>query len=92
MPPVVIEDASDMLLAITRQAVCDVPGKRSAAAVEGQRQQDYQHSIGRAARGEDGPAQLYVPAAARRPFMLGKRKIKLRPEELQKVAENAAVR
>ncbi|MFA8812021.1 DNA topoisomerase IV subunit A, partial [Escherichia coli] len=40
-----------------------------------------------AARGEDGLAQLYVlPPQSTLTIHVGKRKIKLRPEELQKVA------
>ncbi len=65
----------------------DVPGKRSAAVVEGQRQQDYQHSIGRSRAWRGWLAQLYVlPPQSTLTIHVGKRKIKLRPEELQKVA------
>ncbi len=47
MPPLVIEDDADMLLAITHAGrMLMFPGERSAAAVERQRQQDYQHSVG----------------------------------------------
>lgn len=66
MPPVVIEDASDMLLAITQaRPYVDVPGKRSAAAVEGQRQQDYQHSIGRSRAWRGWPGATVRSAAAK---------------------------
>ncbi len=45
LPPMEIHGADDMLLSITRRrAHVDVPGCRSAAAVEGQRQQDRLHS------------------------------------------------
>ena len=68
MPPVVIEDASDMLLAITQAGrmlmfpVSDLP-----QLSKGKRQQDYQHSIGRsrAWRGWSGATVRSAAAKAR---------------------------
>ncbi|MCS5932545.1 hypothetical protein LNQ03_21795 [Klebsiella pneumoniae subsp. pneumoniae] len=93
MPPLVIEDESDMLLAThRRRADADVPGQRSAAAVEkGKGRQNYQHSGGEAAAGQDGLAHLFVlPPQSTLTIHVGKRKIKLRPEELQKSPASAA--
>ena len=88
MPPVVIEDASDMLLAITQAGrmlmfpVSDLP-----QLSKGKGNKIINIPSAEAARGEDGLAQLYVlPPQSTLTIHVGKRKIKLRPEELQKVA------
>ena len=87
MPPVVIEDASDMLLAITQAGrmlmfpVSDLP-----QLSKGKGNKIINIPSAEAARGEDGLAQLYVlPPQSTLTIHVGKRKIKLRPEELQKV-------
>ncbi|STM37004.1 topoisomerase IV subunit A [Escherichia coli] len=66
MPPVVIEDASDMLLAITQAGrmlmfpVSDLP-----QLSKGKGNKIINIPSAEAARGEDGLAQLYVSAAAK---------------------------
>ncbi|SQC14845.1 Topoisomerase IV subunit A [Klebsiella pneumoniae] len=71
------------------------PGQRSAAAVERQGQQIISIPAAEAAAGQDGLAHLFVlPPQSTLTIHVGKRKIKLRPEELQKVTgeRGAAVR
>ncbi|STG50231.1 topoisomerase IV subunit A [Escherichia coli] len=77
MPPVVIEDASDMLLAITQAGrmlmfpVSDLP-----QLSKGKGNKIIKHSVAEAARGEDGLAQLYVlPPQSTLTFMLGNAKL-----------------
>ena len=81
MPPVVIEDASDMLLAITQAGrmlmfpVSDLP-----QLSKGKGNKIINIPSAEAARGEDGLAQLYVlPPQSTLTIHVGKRKIKLRP-------------
>jgi topoisomerase IV subunit A len=84
---VVIEDESDMLLAITQAGrmlmfpVSDLPqlSKGKGNKIIGIPSAD-------AAKGVDGLAHLYLlPPQSTLTIHVGKRKIKLRPEELQKV-------
>jgi topoisomerase-4 subunit A len=87
MPPLVIEDESDMLLAITQAGrmlmfpLSDLPqlSKGKGNKIIGIPSAD-------AAKGADGLAHLYIlPPQSTLTIHVGKRKIKLRPEELQKV-------
>ncbi|MDU5729926.1 MAG: DNA topoisomerase IV subunit A [Citrobacter freundii] len=87
MQPVVIEDETDMLLAITQAGrmlmfpVSDLP-----QLSKGKGNKIINIPSAEAAKGEDGLAQLYVlPPQSTLTIHVGKRKIKLRPEELQKV-------
>lgn len=87
MQPVVIEDETDMLLAITQAGrmlmfpVSDLP-----QLSKGKGNKIINIPSAEAAKGEDGVAQLYVlPPQSTLTIHVGKRKIKLRPEELQKV-------
>lgn len=87
MPPVVIEDETDMLLAITAAGrmlmfpVSDLP-----QLSKGKGNKIINIPSAEAARGDDTLAQLYVlPPQSTLTIHVGKRKIKLRPEELQKV-------
>ncbi|SUB69501.1 DNA topoisomerase 4 subunit A [Pluralibacter gergoviae] len=88
MPPAVIEDETDTLLAITRAGrmlmfpVSDLPqlSKGKGNKIIGIPSAD-------AASGADGLAHLLLlPPQSTLTIHVGKRKIKLRPEELQKVA------
>lgn len=88
MPPLVIEDETDMLLAITSAGrmlmfpVSDLPqlSKGKGNKIIGIPSAD-------AASGADGLAHLYIlPPQSTLTIHVGKRKIKLRPEELQKVS------
>lgn len=64
----------------------DVPGQRFAGAVERQGQQDHQYPVSGSGKGEDSLAHLFLlPPQSTLTIHVGKRKIKLRPEELQKV-------
>jgi topoisomerase-4 subunit A len=87
MPPQVIENESDMLLAITQAGrmlmfpLTDLPqlSKGKGNKIIGVPSAD-------AASGADGLAHLYIlPPQSTLTIHVGKRKIKLRPEELQKV-------
>jgi DNA topoisomerase IV subunit A (EC 5.99.1.3) len=87
MPPLVIEDETDMLLAITQAGrmlmfpLSDLPqlSKGKGNKIIGIPSAD-------AAKGADGLAHLYIlPPQSTLTIHVGKRKIKLRPEELQKV-------
>ncbi|HEY2451502.1 MAG TPA: DNA topoisomerase IV subunit A [Scandinavium sp.] len=87
MPPQVIENESDMLLAITLAGrmlmfpLNDLPqlSKGKGNKIIGVPSVD-------AANGTDGLAHLYIlPPQSTLTIHVGKRKIKLRPEELQKV-------
>jgi topoisomerase-4 subunit A len=87
MPPLVIEDASDMLLAITQAGrmlmfpVSDLP-----ELSKGKGNKIINIPSAEAAKGEDGLAHLLIlPPQSTLTIHVGKRKIKLRPEELQKV-------
>lgn len=86
MPPVVIEDETDMLLAITAAGrmlmfpVSDLP-----QLSKGKGNKIINIPSAEAARGDDTLAQLYVlPPQSTLTIHVGKRKIKLRPEELPK--------
>jgi topoisomerase-4 subunit A len=83
----VIEDASDMLLAITQAGrmlmfpVSDLP-----ELSKGKGNKIINIPSAEAAKGEDGLAHLLIlPPQSTLTIHVGKRKIKLRPEELQKV-------
>ena len=87
MPPLVIEDESDMLLAITAAGrmlmfpVSDLP-----QLSKGKGNKIISIPAAEAAAGQDGLAHLFVlPPQSTLTIHVGKRKIKLRPEELQKV-------
>ncbi len=87
MPPLVIEDESDMLLAITAAGrmlmfpVSDLP-----QLSKGKGNKIISIPAAEAAAGRDGLAHLFVlPPQSTLTIHVGKRKIKLRPEELQKV-------
>ncbi|CDQ16249.1 DNA topoisomerase IV, subunit A [Klebsiella quasipneumoniae subsp. quasipneumoniae] len=87
MPPLVIEDESDMLLAITAAGrmlmfpVSDLP-----QLSKGKGNKIINIPAAEAAAGQDGLAHLFVlPPQSTLTIHVGKRKIKLRPEELQKV-------
>ncbi|PLP22113.1 DNA topoisomerase IV subunit A, partial [Klebsiella michiganensis] len=87
MPPLVIEDESDMLLAITAAGrmlmfpVSDLP-----QLSKGKGNKIISIPSAEAAAGQDGLAHLFVlPPQSTLTIHVGKRKIKLRPEELQKV-------
>lgn len=87
MPPLVIEDESDMLLAITAAGrmlmfpVSDLP-----QLSKGKGNKIINIPSAEAAAGQDGLAHLFVlPPQSTLTIHVGKRKIKLRPEELQKV-------
>jgi hypothetical protein len=68
------------------RAHADVPGQRSAAAVKRQGNKIINIPSAEAAKGEDGLAHLFLlPPQSTLTIHVGKRKIKLRPEELQKV-------
>ncbi|MCS5960076.1 hypothetical protein LNP74_07965 [Klebsiella pneumoniae subsp. pneumoniae] len=86
MPPLVIEDESDMLLAITAAGrmlmfpVSDLP-----QLSKGKGNKIISIPAAEAAAGQDGLAHLFVlPPQSTLTIHVGKRKIKLRPEELQK--------
>jgi topoisomerase-4 subunit A len=85
MPPLVIEDESDMLLAITaagRMLMFPVSDCRSCRKARATRSSIFR----RRKRLPDGLAHLFVlPPQSTLTIHVGKRKIKLRPEELQKV-------
>jgi topoisomerase-4 subunit A len=87
MPPLVIENESDMLLAITTAGrmlmfpVSDLP-----ELSKGKGNKIINIPSAEAAKGEDGLAHLFLlPPQSTLTIHVGKRKIKLRPEELQKV-------
>jgi len=87
MAPLVIEDDSDMLLAITAAGrmlmfpVSDLP-----QLSKGKGNKIINIPSAEAASGQDGLAHLFVlPPQSTLTIHVGKRKIKLRPEELQKV-------
>jgi topoisomerase-4 subunit A len=87
MPPLVIENESDMLLAITTAGrmlmfpVSDLP-----ELSKGKGNKIINIPSAEAAKGEDGLAHLFIlPPQSTLTIHVGKRKIKLRPEELQKV-------
>ncbi|MDF7680030.1 DNA topoisomerase IV subunit A [Enterobacteriaceae bacterium ESL0689] len=87
MAPVIIEDESDMLLAITQTGhmlmfpVSDLP-----QLSKGKGNKIINISAAEAAAGQDGLAHLFVlPAQSTLTVYVGKRKIKLSPQELQKV-------
>ena len=87
MPPLVIEDESDMLLAITAAGrmlmfpVSDLP-----QLSKGKGNKIISIPAAEAAAGQDGLAHLFIlPPQSTLTIHVGKRKIKLRPEELQKV-------
>lgn len=87
MPPLVIEDDADMLLAITHAGrmlmfpVSDLP-----QLSKGKGNKIINIPSAEASSGEDGLAHLFVlPPQSTLTIHVGKRKIKLRPEELQKV-------
>jgi topoisomerase-4 subunit A len=87
MPPLVIENESDMLLAITTAGrmlmfpVSDLP-----QLSKGKGNKIINIPSAEAAKGEDGLAHLFLlPPQSTLTIHVGKRKIKLRPEELQKV-------
>ena len=87
MPPLVIDDESDMLLAITAAGrmlmfpVSDLP-----QLSKGKGNKIINIPAAEAAAGQDGLAHLFVlPPQSTLTIHVGKRKIKLRPEELQKV-------
>ena len=87
MPPLVIEDDADMLLAITHAGrmlmfpVSDLP-----QLSKGKGNKIINIPSAEAASGQDGLAHLFVlPPQSTLTIHVGKRKIKLRPEELQKV-------
>ncbi|EPF6065482.1 TPA: DNA topoisomerase IV subunit A [Enterobacter cloacae] len=87
MPPLVVENESDMLLAITSAGrmlmfpVSDLP-----ELSKGKGNKIINIPSAEAAKGEDGLAHLFIlPPQSTLTIHVGKRKIKLRPEELQKV-------
>jgi len=87
MAPLVIENESDMLLAITTAGrmlmfpVSDLP-----ELSKGKGNKIINIPSAEAAKGEDGLAHLFIlPPQSTLTIHVGKRKIKLRPEELQKV-------
>ena len=87
MTPLVIENESDMLLAITSAGrmlmfpVSDLP-----ELSKGKGNKIINIPSAEAAKGEDGLAHLFLlPPQSTLTIHVGKRKIKLRPEELQKV-------
>jgi topoisomerase-4 subunit A len=87
MPPLEIENDADMLLAITTAGrmlmfpVGDLP-----QLSKGKGNKIIGIPSAEAAKGEDGLAHLYLlPPQSTLTIHVGKRKIKLRPEELQKV-------
>src|SRR5690606_4233526 len=87
MTPLVIENESDMLLAITAAGrmlmfpVSDLP-----ELSKGKGNKIINIPSAEAAKGEDGLAHLFLlPPQSTLTIHVGKRKIKLRPEELQKV-------
>ena len=87
MPPLEIVDDSDMLLAITAAGrmlmfpVSDLP-----QLSKGKGNKIISIPSAEAAKGEDSLAHLYLlPPQSTLTIHVGKRKIKLRPEELQKV-------
>ncbi|MDU3929651.1 MAG: DNA topoisomerase IV subunit A, partial [Enterobacter asburiae] len=87
MAPLVIENESDMLLAITTAGrmlmfpVSDLP-----ELSKGKGNKIINIPSAEAAKGEDGLAHLFLlPPQSTLTIHVGKRKIKLRPEELQKV-------
>lgn len=93
MAPLVIEDDSDMLLAITAAGrmlmfpVSDLP-----QLSKGKGNKIINIPSAEAASGQDGTAHLFVlPPQSTLTIHVGKRKIKLRPEELQKSPVNAVV-
>ena len=87
MPPVVIEDESDMLLAITSAGrMLMFPLSDLPQLSKGKGNKIINIPAAEAASGVDSLAHLYVlPPQSTLTFHVGKRKIKLRPEELQKV-------
>ena len=87
MPPLIIENESDMLLAITAAGrmlmfpVSDLP-----ELSKGKGNKIISIPSAEAAKGVDGLAHLFLlPPQSTLTIHVGKRKIKLRPEELQKV-------
>lgn len=87
MPPLIIENESDMLLAITAAGrmlmfpVSDLP-----ELSKGKGNKIISIPSAEAAKGEDSLAHLFLlPPQSTLTIHVGKRKIKLRPEELQKV-------
>ena len=87
MPPLVVENDSDMLLAITAAGrmlmfpVSDLP-----ELSKGKGNKIISIPSAEAAKGVDGLAHLFIlPPQSTLTIHVGKRKIKLRPEELQKV-------
>ena len=86
MTPLAVHSGDDMLLAITGGADADVPGGRSAADVERQGQQDYLDSVRGRRRGR-GQLQwlLILPPGSSITIYVGKRKLIMRDEDLQKV-------
>ncbi len=87
MPPLVIEDEHDMLLAITRAGrMLMFPVDSLPQLSKGKGNKIINIPSAEAAKGDDGLAHLYVlPPQSTLTIHVGKRKIKLRPEELQKV-------
>ncbi len=87
MPPLIVENESDMLLAISQAGrmlmfpVSDLP-----ELSKGKGNKIINIPSAEAAKGEDGLAHLMIlPPQSTLTIHVGKRKIKLRPEELQKV-------
>ncbi|WP_315942185.1 DNA gyrase C-terminal beta-propeller domain-containing protein, partial [Salmonella enterica] len=87
MPPLVIEDEHDMLLAITQAGrMLMFPVDSLPQLSKGKGNKIINIPSAEAAKGDDGLAHLYVlPPQSTLTIHVGKRKIKLRPEELQKV-------
>ena len=87
MPPLVIENESDMLLAITAAGrMLMFPLSDLPQLSKGKGNKIINIPSAEAASGTDSLAHLYVlPPQSTLTFHVGKRKIKLRPEELQKV-------
>ncbi len=87
MPPLVIKDEHDMLLAITQAGrMLMFPVDSLPQLSKGKGNKIINIPSAEAAKGDDGLAHLYVlPPQSTLTIHVGKRKIKLRPEELQKV-------